>query len=147
MRERRSGPSPHPLDQHAFRRPLAGLLVIGLHRQFERGCPWQLIGDMFDEAIAGHHAEADAADHSDVPLLCRLVTGEEVLQDGNFTRNIQVMGSGSQASLDERGSSGKEWSGGVEHCIYARYCPLKLIWLIKADGHPGETEAFSQRGE
>ena len=103
-----------PLE-HTFRRPLAGLLVIGLHHQFECGGPRQLIGDICDQAIAGNHAEADAADQGDIARSCRLVTGEEVLQSGNFTREIQVMGSGCQAGLNERRSSGAEWSGGVEH--------------------------------
>jgi hypothetical protein len=65
--------------EHAFRRALAGLLIIGFHHQFERGCPRQLIGDISDESIAGDHAEADAADHRDILLACQLVTGEEVL--------------------------------------------------------------------
>src|SRR4029079_14780045 len=97
----------------ALGRRLACLLVIGLHRQFERSRPRQLIGDVFDQSMAGDHAEAYAADQSDIPLSRCLVTGEEVLQDGNFTRDIQVMGSGSQAGLNERGSSGDEWSGCV----------------------------------
>src|SRR5436309_14722012 len=99
--------------EHALRRPLACLLVIGFHRQFERGCPWQLIGDIFDQSIAGNHTEADATDQSDIPLSCRLVTGEEVLQGGNFARDIQVMCSGCQAGLNEWWSSGDEWSGCV----------------------------------
>jgi MarR family transcriptional regulator, organic hydroperoxide resistance regulator len=37
--------------ERAFRRPLACLLVIGLHRQFERGCPRQLIGDIEDGLV------------------------------------------------------------------------------------------------
>jgi hypothetical protein len=57
------------------------------------------------------------------------------------------MGLGCQAGLNERGSSGDEWPGGVEHRIYVRYCPLKLLWLIETDGYPREAETFSQSGE
>lgn len=99
------------------------------------------------EKPATYSAEAGAADQSDFPLARRLVAGEEMLQGGDFARDIQVIGSGSQAGRNERWSGGNEWPGRVEHCIDLGYRPLKLIWLIKAEGLPGKAEAFSQGGE
>jgi hypothetical protein len=80
-----------------------------------------LIGDIFHQAIAGNHAEADATDQADIACSCLLVTGEEVLQSGNFPREIQVMGSGCQAGLNERRSSGDERRRNING-VSSMYC-------------------------
>src|SRR5450755_1593562 len=77
------------------------------------------VADVTGQAVGGHDAEPGTGDDRDASLLSALVQVVEGGEHLQLVADVEVVRSGAQAGLGERGRGVQERAGGVQYQVHA----------------------------